>query len=494
MNKPTQVDLLNASLRPPSEPLRSPSPPPSSRRRVFFIVALFTIFGGVFFLADVVIPGTRLANNFGSSGFFSQLTHLTFSGQKGIVGEANGRINVLLLGIGGAGHEAPLLADTIIVASIAPDTQQLALFSLPRDLVVPYPDGSWRKVNEIYVTAERKNPGSGLAAAAATLEPVLGLQIPYQVLVDFSGFAQLIDAVGGVDVQVDKTFTDPRFPIIGEDENPNYTDRFTKATFTAGLEHMSGERALMYARSRHGNNGEGSDFARAKRQQKLILAVKARVLQANVLLNPLTVNRLATQLSAHLKTNIEPWEGLRLYQMAKDVPTEQITRVTIDDAPGGLLISDINGDGAYVLRPRGGSFDTIKALAANIFATEKVVTEQARIGILNGTLVSGLANRTADQLAAAGYSIVSIANAPEKPVATTTIYDYSNGRRTTDMEALKRLFIGAKVVSAVPAWLAPGAAAIANAPQANMPTQTNADFVITIGTDWATRQPAGTTN
>ncbi|PJE76069.1 hypothetical protein COV04_00870 [Candidatus Uhrbacteria bacterium CG10_big_fil_rev_8_21_14_0_10_48_11] len=487
MDKPT-VNLLDASKRPVITPptFEPPKPPHKQHHRVRTFVAGAVIVGSVFLLANVVIPGIRLSQTFGSSGIFEQLTHLTFSGSRTLIGEDGDRINILLLGVGGAGHDGSYLTDTVILASIQPSTSRVSLISLPRDLVIPYQDGRWRKLNEIYVAGQATTPDDPGSTATRTVGAFLNSNIPYYVLVDFNGFEKLIDAVDGVDVSVDRTFTDPTFPVQGAEDAANYADREMSVTFTAGWQHMNGERALIYARSRHGNNGEGSDFSRAKRQQKIILALKDSVLNIGVLLNPVTMNRLTGELSAHLKTNLEPWQALRLYELGKNVQTDQVIRANIDDSPNSLLVSSINGDGAYMLRPKVGDFSQLQQLVQDIFNNSELIQEPARVEVLNGTKTNGLATDVSNLLVARGYNVVRIGNADDQTLAKTTIYDYTNGARPTALAAL-RVLLNATVATTVPSWLVPTVSAVdPNAADfAAPPLSSKADFVIMIGNDWS---------
>ena len=107
------------------------------------------------------------------------------------------------------------------------------------------------------------------------MQNLTGLQVPYFAVMDFSGFEKAIDQVGGVDVTVDRTFTDYQYPDSG-------TGYLPPQTFTAGPQHMDGARALIFARSRHAAGVEGSDFARSQRQQKIIDAFKQKVLSMNL--------------------------------------------------------------------------------------------------------------------------------------------------------------------------------------------------------------------
>ncbi len=477
-----KVNLLHST--PPSEQPTTPSakPPrtPRLRRRLTVILTVFFILVGGLFIFNVVLPAVRLTSAFGSKeGFFAQLQHLTFSANKQLTGEQDDRVNVLLMGIGGEGHDGPLLTDTLMLASLQPSTGKAALVSLPRDLFVPYPDGTWRKINEAYTQGELANPGHGGEYATSAIGSIVGVNIPYYVVIDFRGFKQMIDEVGGVQINVERSFTDTTFPT--DDDKGVHT-----VSFTAGWQWMNGEQALEYARSRHGNNGEGSDFARARRQQIMLLALKNRMLSGNVLLNPVTVNNLAAELASNISTNLEPWQIWRLYTLGKNITPEHVVRVTPDDSPGGLLVDGVSSIGAFILKPRTGNFNELQQLTQGVFTGTELVQDPPRIEIQNGTTVPGLANKVADDLTRQGYRIVAVTNAPDRTSTQTLIYDFTNGNRPMSLAALSLALNHAKVADGVPAWLLPTATSLdPNAAKFSTPPEpaSNADFLIILGTD-----------
>lgn len=187
----------------------------------------------------------------------------------------SGRTNFLLLGVAGGDHEGKDLTDTIIFASLDAHTGDTALISIPRDLWVP---SIRAKINTAYHYGEKRQPGGGgyLLAKSSTSE-VIGQPVDFVILIDFSGFAKAVDAVGGVDIQVDNSFTDTKFPIPGKETDPCEPCRYETITFTAGLQHMDGVTALKFVRSRQAEGDEGTDFARSKRQEKLISAFKQKI-------------------------------------------------------------------------------------------------------------------------------------------------------------------------------------------------------------------------
>lgn len=187
----------------------------------------------------------------------------------------DGRTNILLLGIGGGTHEGADLTDTILVVSLDKQNKKMAMISVPRDL---WSDTLKDKVNSSYHYGEEKKAGGGLTLSKVIVEDVVGLPIHYVLLIDFSGFEDIITIAGGIDITVSKAFTDPEFPVAGKendvcDGDPKFACRYESATFVQGLQHMDGKRALTYVRSRHAEGDEGSDFARSRRQQEVLVAL-----------------------------------------------------------------------------------------------------------------------------------------------------------------------------------------------------------------------------
>ncbi len=361
------------------------------------------------------------------------------------------RVNIALLGIGGDGHDGAQLTDTILIASIKPSTKQVALISIPRDTVANIPSFGFRKINEANALAEMQNPGSGPDVALDTLQNFLGIDIPYYARVDFGGFEKLIDDIGGVDVYVDKTFSDSEFP------TNDY--KYRTISFQKGWAHFDGARALDFARSRHGNNFEGSDFARAHRQQKMLVAARDKLLSTETLLHPSRLTDILGTLDAHIKTNIGVTELLELAALAKDVDTNKVTNIVFSDDPASVLYPD-NSSGAFYLRPRDPTLEQIHYIATNIF--DEKVSESAKtlidqvplkpeqltdtkIEIQNGTWRPGFAARQKRKLEQQGFRVVSVGNAPVRPIPLTQIYP-TNTRNPQVFEKIKKIYNAEVVV------------------------------------------------
>jgi LCP family protein required for cell wall assembly len=198
------------------------------------------------------------------------------------VASQDGVIRILLLGIGGGEHEAPNLTDTIMIVEYSIPTHTLRVISLPRDLWLP---GVQDKINTVYVYALKHAPPDPFAYVKRVYHDELGIEADYVAIVRFETFVRVIDAVGGIQVNVPYTLVDPQYPIAGLERkecvpyDPNYRCRYETLTIPAGLQFFNGKTALKYVRSRHATGKEGNDFARAKRQQIVIDAFQDKFME-----------------------------------------------------------------------------------------------------------------------------------------------------------------------------------------------------------------------
>ncbi|MDD5606076.1 MAG: LCP family protein [Patescibacteria group bacterium] len=388
---------------------------------VFGAVVVFLAIG--WFAARAAIVGLDLNNVGWLSGLFGG------SGTT-LVGETDGRVNVLLLGNPGADDsvDGPELTDTIMVASYNTKDSFLNLFSVPRDLYVNIPGSGMSKINTAYQTGEAKD-SDGAGLAMDTVGELLGLDIPYYIKVDFAGFRQIVDELGGVTIDVKTDLVDPYYPTA----NFGYETLDIKAgTYT-----MDGEMALKYARSRKTT----SDFDRARRQQQVLLALREKALELELLTAPTKVTDIQEIVANHFSTNLTEGEVKRVLELVKDFdPTNMLSKV-FDDTPAGLLYGT-KIDGMYVLKPVDDDYSKIsafvtKALERSVPTEEETTTEPLRIEVLNGTNVTGLAGRVADRLEQAGFVIVKVGNNATRGFTDSVVYDSDGG--TSFSAGVKRL-------------------------------------------------------
>jgi len=427
-----------------------------------YLVAILVI--ALVFSGKILISSQNSSTWLPNFGIFNKLKHLVASTDKQLIGEENDRINILLLGMGGEGHDGAYLTDTIMLLSLKPSTKQVSLVSLPRDLTAPISNSGWQKINSINAYAEAENPGSGGKVTTTALGSLLQIPIDYYIRVDFNGFIKIIDELGGVEIEVENLLDDYSYPIFGQEDNPNYYARFEHLHIEPGRQKMSGALALKYARSRHAAGLEGSDFARARRQQLLLEAVKNKLLSRQTLLNPVMVGKLISEFNKNISTNLSVWELLRLWELSKDINREQIINRVLSDAPDGLLVSGQGDNGAYILTPRTGNFSQIRGVIQNIFETApssdnsapenktKKISKPANVLIYNGTWITGLASRSAAKLIDSGFLIAQTDNAPTRDYTTSTVYNLNNQENPEAWKTLQDI-TQAQPESVLPEWL-----------------------------------------
>ena len=390
------------------------------------------------------------------NGILGKLKEFIFHKNTELAGINEDRINILILGQGGPGHDGPYLTDTIIIASIKPSSNQVAMVSIPRDLVVNIPGYGFRKINNANAFAEAKNPGSGPEATRQVVQNTFDIPIHYYVRLDFAAFEELIDKVGGIIVNVDQSFTDFEYPIEGREDAIPISSRYKILKFKSGIQRMDGQTALEYARSRHGNNNEGSDYARSRRQQKVLIALKEKLLSFQILTNPGTITDILTMLDSHVLTNLSIADMITFGGMAANLNTKEIINLTLDDGPTGHLHSGYDAIGAFVLTAKTGNFKEISSLMKNIFATSststvsvpKVTTintpaqstidtqSNAVIEIHNGTWAAGLAAQVKTRLHQKQFSVQTIGNSTNRPQAKSALYIVGD---KANLEVVKQL-------------------------------------------------------
>ncbi|MDO8490209.1 MAG: LCP family protein [bacterium] len=439
--KKIEINLLHLEQQKYSSQFTKPLP----TQNIFPIVVKVILVAVAILSATAVLSfeQTKDANSAISKTFNSliqgSLPQFGYNPDRNLAGEIDDRVNILLLGVGGKSHDGAQLSDTNIVLSIQPSSKKVAFISIPRDLLVPIEGYGWRKVNNANAFGEQEKEGSGPQRAVDVFSKVLNIPIQYYVRVDFSAFSQIVDTLGGITVNVDNAFTDYTYP------TENY--KFQTLVFKQGAQTMDGDRALKYARSRHsGMNNEGSDFARSKRQQKVLAAIKEKLFSTDFLLNPQKISDVTRQLQDNILTNVSPWQGLRLLAIIKNISDDAMIHLGFDDGPNNYLIAS-SVAGAYVLQPKDGTFESMQSVVQNIFnATstpsekEAIQSEAPRVIIRNGTSIAGLATKYADTLVAMGYRVVAYGNAKEKNTGTTTMYTISSPAKQKSSDALTNFF------------------------------------------------------
>lgn len=267
------------------------------------------------------------------------------------------RLNILLLGYRGVDDpNGGLLTDTMMVVSLKPKTNEVALISVPRDLYVKMPNSSDKaKINEAYAYGMKNgNWQNALSYSKQSIEDVTGLDIHYVASIDFEAFKEIIDTLGGITVTLDEPFSEQNQFMEGSIYVP------------AGTSTLSGDRALLFARARFSS----SDFDRAKRQQKVLMGIKEKALSLGILSNPVKIVSILDSLGNHVRTDAELWEIKELAELFRNVSASNIKQKVFDTSEKGLLYQSHSSGGAYILLPEGGTYDKIHEACRDIFGNE----------------------------------------------------------------------------------------------------------------------------
>ncbi len=394
-------------------------------KRIIILCVILLIMIGLGWLGW--ISYNSLKNIFGNDNNAPGLLGLL--NKKQLEGESSGRVNVLVLGVGDEGHDGATLSDTIMVMSYDVKTKNVAMISIPRDLYVKISsDCGYSKINYAHACGEEASKGGGAELAMKTVSNILDIPIHYYIRADFTGFKQLIDAVGGIDLYVDKDLYDPYYP---------------EGTFsvTKGQQHMNGTTALKYARSRETT----SDFDRAKRQQQVLVALKDKILSSQTLLNPKKIADIIGIVGEHVKTDFRTDEFQRILELAKLVDTKKIINKVFDTGTDGLLMNGYGitpASAGSTLIPKAGlgNYTELRAATKNIFESPGIKSELAKIGVYNGTNTSGLATTVGNTLKTSGYNVIDIGSAATTTQSQTILYDYTNGAKAATISSLEQLF------------------------------------------------------
>jgi len=337
------------------------------------------------------------------------------------------RVTILLLGIDQPCEhiDEPYRSDTMILLTIDPLSKTAGVLSIPRDLWVPIPGFDTNRINTAFRFGEiYEYPGGGPQLAIETVQYNLGVHIQHYLTVNYDGFIQAIDVIGGIDIEAPEAINDPDYPDRCFGYDPFYLG--------AGNQHLNGEDALKYARTRATH---GVDFDRAERQQVVMMAVLKQVMDQNVTLLTRSPELWMT-FEENVTTSMSYQEAVGLALLAMEIPPENIHRAVIDYN----YVRDYTApDGQRVLIPIRERIRDLRDLffSAGVAPTpedllSQVRTEAANVMVLNGTWTSGLAGGTADLLETKGLIVAGVGDAENKNLAETQIIDYSDKPATVN--------------------------------------------------------------
>ena len=369
------------------------------------------------------------------------------------------RVNILFMGIDQRpGETTACRTDTMILISINPQDMSASLLSIPRDLWVPirHPKHPEDRINTAHYWGEVENyPGGGPELAKDTVQYNFGVPVHYYARLNFAGFEQIIDRIGGIDINVPHTIHDTLYP------GPDFS--YTTFHIDAGRNHLDGEMALKYARTRQGG-GDG-DFTRMRRQQDVILAIRDRVLSLPNLPQLIPqLPQLYRDMGDSLETDLSTSVMFTLARWGQQIQRDSIRMETIDRrmtydlrTTDGRAVLVYDREKARPIIDALFTDPTPEATAAGTSQAETVETEGASIALYNGTTASGLAATVASFLTLQGIDVVAVDNADRSDYAGTTIGVYKD--QPVTVEWLTNWLIGigiseptVRTLSARPDW------------------------------------------
>lgn len=345
-------------------------------------------------------------------------------------------INILLLGIDRRPGYDPSysLTDTIMVASIDPVEKRVVMFSLPRDLEVQY---RWSdvKINTVHFYGrEEDNRGAGPAAVKEVVSGILGIDIHYFARIDFYGFRQVIDQLGGITIDVPEAVIDYSYP----------TDSYgyTTVRINTGIQQMNGEVALQYSRVRHGS----SDLERAERQQEVLVAAKDKAIDSSlgILTNPADLASFLEIIKDNFLTDIQIDEMIALADLARDIDTSNERSVTSVVIGSPYIYHTPVAGKDWRFYPRDPSWGAIQAhvqeMLTDPFLQDDLQLEAAGVRLENGTVAAGLASEAGAELTSSyPISLQNPVNADRSDYLNTVIYDMT-GVKPRTLEFLEKYF------------------------------------------------------
>ena len=296
------------------------------------------------------------------------------------------RLNVLLLGVDSRGDSTTQNTDTMIVLSLDPVNKTAAMLSIPRDVYIDRPGVFTDKINAAYAYG-------GYDLTRKVVEDLLGIRLNAYALVDFDAFTKIVDAVGGVVIDVKRPVRDESYP------TPDYG--VERLDITAGPQLMDGQTALRFARSRHDTN----DYSRAQRQQLVLSALRTRISEGDFLRGlPALVDRVGSA----VQTNFDPANILPLAQFGTGIDGDAIRSEVLYPCGGSYPHCELQssgGDGGFYLIPDRAK---IRDLAAALFYDPQVKSEGASVEVRSAGARNGVAQSVADRLTERAFVVSNV--------------------------------------------------------------------------------------
>jgi LCP family protein required for cell wall assembly len=311
--------------------------------------ASFTVIRGVG-------PGSLFGSSDGTAAMGPKLPKIADDPEYRMPDNDKKRLDVLLLGVRGDGDSAngSMLTDTIILLSLDTGTGRASMTSVPRDLTVRVTDERTEKINAVYAHY-------GLGGTKKMFSRILGIGIDNVVLVDFSAFQSVVDALGGITITLDRPFEESQQWAGTASESYSFA-------LPAGPNTLTGEQALYYVRSRYST----SDFDRARRQQQVLMAIKAKAEGLDLLSDPIRALELVTTVRKHMETDLNIFDlGTIRDLMAQSGQLDRIRRYQLTTEN---LLYETKIDGIYELLPRDGTLAHIKEFFRTVLDEHPVMS------------------------------------------------------------------------------------------------------------------------
>lgn len=437
-----------------------------SKRRIAVFIVTILLALGVFFGIKVLIASSQL--------FSGNIFDLLGRGAT-LKTDENGRSNILVFGTSedDPGHKdaGANLTDSIMIVSINQETKDAAMISVPRDLWVEYGEGCMSgyegKINVVYECgADGDNEPAGAKKLMGTVGEAFGLDIQYYAHVNYTVVRDTVNAVNGVTVEIDSD--DPRGILDRNfDWACNYRCHYVK--WPNGPAQLNGDQALALARARNASGGYGlggGNFDREQYQQKIIMALKDKAASAGTLANPVAVTNILDALGDNVRTNFSAGEVKTLINLAGEIPTSSIKRVSLVEE-GKAVLTTGNIGGQSVVQPRAGTYDfsEVQSFIRKRLTSRASNGESASIEVLNGSDYMGVAGEKAAELEAAGFNDVTTGDTPsDSSYGSFVWYDLSGGAKTSAATKLKSVLGKNAAGKTLPSGV-----------------QSDADFVIIVG-------------
>jgi LCP family protein required for cell wall assembly len=343
----------------------------------------------------------------------------------------DGRFNMVIVGVGGENHPGGSLTDSIQVLSVDTINSTLTFTSVPRDLYVNYKNFGRTKINAVYEYAEQKKAGDGALAVREMVGQVLGINISNFAILDFTGIKQIVDAIGGIEVNVPKALDDPLYPAT---DMIHYDPLYVKS----GPQTMNGEMALKYSRSRETT----TDFDRSMRQQIVIGAIKKKSLSLGVLTSPTKVTNIITALGNHFKTDLQIDNSRQLINIYQKITPENTKGYTLDTSTALGLLSSVSSPAYYAFPTIGyDKYDDIAQWFSKNSPDPLITKEAPSITVYNsGKASTKQMTDLVQKLKDYGYTVTLSTDTPPTKTSATQIVTNNPSKKPISFNYLGTLF------------------------------------------------------